>query len=316
MLTGISILCFAASYSVSLALECTRPLFRFPARMPLIIGFSAAGLLAHAIYLWMLTVEVAPTTGRLSNWFGWCLAAAWIVAAAYVGLAVSRPRVALGLFLLPLVLGLVGLAHLARELPDFSSQQTAKYWFLIHGTALLLGTVAILVGFSSGIMYLVQAFRLKRKLPPRPGLQLPSLELLQVVNERMLVISAVLLFAGVVAGVLPNVNTHGSAVVPWTDPVVWSSGMMLAWMIMALLFIQLYRPARKGRKVAYLTVASFIVFASVLAMTLWGEHASHKSEPPAGVVGSVGRPLDDSPSRVYYSTLAAPENRPRGEGRR
>ena len=53
MLGGVSLICFTASYWVALALEASRLVFRLPVRWLAIVGFSAAGLLAHTIYLGM-----------------------------------------------------------------------------------------------------------------------------------------------------------------------------------------------------------------------------------------------------------------------
>ena len=49
----------------------------------------------------------------------------------------------------------------------------------IHGAAILLTAVTMLLGFTAGAMYLVQARRLKHKRPVDGGLRLPSLEWLQ-----------------------------------------------------------------------------------------------------------------------------------------
>ncbi len=43
---------------------------------------------------------------------------------------------------------------------------------------------------------------------------------------------------------------------------------MLAWLVAASLFNAAYRPARHGRKVAYLTIASFGFLALALATLL------------------------------------------------
>jgi hypothetical protein len=63
---------------------------------------------------------------------------------------------------------------------------------------------------------------------------------------------------------------------PWTDPVVWTSGILFVWLIIVLLFEFLYKPAQQGRKVAYLTLASFVFLGLVVGMVLIGpsEHAS------------------------------------------
>ena len=44
----------------------------------------------------------------------------------------------------------------------------------------------------------------------------------------------------------------------WSDPVVISLAVMFAWLVAAELFRAFYPAARRGRKVAYLTTASFV----------------------------------------------------------
>ena len=111
----------------------------------------------------------------------------------------------------------------------------------------------------------------------RPGLKLPSLEWLQAVNKQSLVFSSCFIALGLVAGIILNTVKHrGSGpAVPWTDSVVLSSAVLLVWLLAATLFEWLYKPAQQGRKIAYLTVASFLFLALVVAMLLGGgsEHA-------------------------------------------
>jgi hypothetical protein len=56
-----------------------------------------------------------------------------------------------------------------------------------------------------------------------------------------------------------------SAYHPWTDPVVLSLAAMLVWLIAAEIFRLVYPAARRGRKVAYLTLASFVFLVIALA---------------------------------------------------
>src|SRR5688500_8285016 len=111
-LSGISVVCFAASYGVALALEVSRLFFRLPVRLVVMLGFAAAGLFAHSVYLWLRAQGSLAAGNPLSSWHDWYLLAAWMLAAVYLGLAASRPQTTVGLFMLPLVLGLVGGAWL------------------------------------------------------------------------------------------------------------------------------------------------------------------------------------------------------------
>jgi len=303
MLSGISITCFAASYAVTLALEVSRLFFRLPVRWIVMIVFAAAGLLAHTAYLTQLTRQElqTATVTPLASWYDWCLVAAWVLAVLYLMLAVRRPANTVGIFLLPLVLALVGAGHAVRHLPPFARAQAMSYWGIVHGVMLMLGTVAAALGFAAGIMYLLQSYRLKHKLPPRPGFRLPTLEWLQYVNRRALLLSAFLLALGLLAGVALNlIRQAGSdGRVSWTDPVIWSSGVLFAWLAIAVLFESVCKSAREGRRVAYMTLASFVFLGLVLCLVLLGRHgiaqtpsvtwpAANSSQPAAASDMSVG----------------------------
>lgn len=278
MLSGVSIVCFAASYAVSLTLEVSQLFVKIGVRRPLTLGFAGAGLLVHTVYL-----ALHPTEGGapLSSWYHWCLAVAWVVAAVYLLLTLSRPQASLGIFLLPLVLSLLGLAHLFRGLPHFSNDQATGWWATLHGVALLLGTVVVFIGFSAGLMYLLQVYRLKQKRPPQKGLRLPSLEWLQRANESSLIVSSLFVGIGLVTGIALDLTKYqvDSIGQIWTDPVVWSSAVLLLWLIIALVFNAAYKPARQGRKIAYLTVASFVFLILALSMALLARHASDTTVP-------------------------------------
>jgi hypothetical protein len=50
--------------------------------------------------------------------------------------------------------------------------------------------------------------------------------------------------------------------------VVVSTWLMFFWLLAALVLSAVYRPARQGRRVAYLTLASFVFLAIMLAAGL------------------------------------------------
>ena len=273
MLSGISVFCFTASYAVALALEATRLWFRSGVRGALMLGFAGAGLLAHTLFLAYraATASEAP----LSSPFDWYLLAAWVVVAIYLYLVYYRPTAAIGVFVLPVVLAMIGMAQLSDRQP-FPQDPAAQVWGILHGIFLLFGYVAVVVGFVAGIMYLLQARRLKRKQLPAARLRLPSLEWLDGVNGRAIVLSAIFVTAGFISGMVLNAVNHRQQLdyVPWNDPIVWRLGGMVAWLIVASLFSQLYRPANHGRKVAYLTIASFVflAFTALLRPFVASEH--------------------------------------------
>src|SRR5687767_10368886 len=114
MFAGITTTCFAASYAVTLALEISRLLFPGRIRNIVMIGFAAAGLIAHTLYL-VRHAQAEMAGGMrlpLSSWHDFCLLAAWVLVGAYLGLTLRKPQLSIGVFVLPLVLGLVGIGWL------------------------------------------------------------------------------------------------------------------------------------------------------------------------------------------------------------
>ncbi len=276
---SIVIALFAASYFAAWLFELAK-LWGRASRARLALGVAMFGLVAQGLFLGDRAVRVAGPP--LSSSFDWCLLAAWMLAAVTVYLAWRDPRSGMGLFLWPLVLGLTAAASGFADPAPIAAEPASKIWGAIHGVFLLLGTVVVMLGFTAGVMYLVQARRLKRHRLGVGGLKLPSLEWLEQVNSRVVFLSAVLVSIGFAAGLVLN-RVGGRTVLPWTDPVVWSSGLMLGWLVAAAAFNVFYKPARHGRKVAYLTVASFLFLMIALGVFLLidtrhgGQRPEHKS---------------------------------------
>ena len=290
-LSRITIVCFAGSFSVALLLEVLRLVKRVPLRFALTIGWTVAGLFAHTVYLLRLAqseisrvpAESALSTFVLSSWYDWCLLAAWGVAAVYLGLLIRRPQSAYGLFLLPLVLCLIAVAVGLADQTPFARASAEQIWITIHGVVLLAGTISVSLGFAAGSMYLLQARRLKQKQPISPRIKLPPLEALQRFNRDALFWSLSCLGIGLLSGIVLNIRlqTTGGSMIAWSDPAVLSSLTLFSWLVLVTIFEWQYRPAREGRKVAYLTIASFVFLVLVLGFVLTAGHGTKSSSVSA-----------------------------------
>jgi ABC-type uncharacterized transport system permease subunit len=263
MLSGISIICFAASYAIGLVLELIG-LRKRPAWIRLaVIGATLAGLLAHTLYL---AYVAADASVQPMSAVEWVLMASWVLAVVYLAALFYLPRTPTGVVLLPIILTLIGGSLLADPEP-LAAQRSFDLWGLFHGVVLLLGTVSVCIGFLAGLMYVVQSYALKHLRSPTNGLRLPSLEWLERINSRALGISAVPIALGFASGLIMSLEIHRdeAAYALWNDPVVWSLAGMLLWLIAAEVFRLVYPAARRGRKVAYLTLASFVFLVIALA---------------------------------------------------
>lgn len=263
MLSGISTICFAACYAIAFALEVLGLKRRLPSHRAIIIGISLAGVVAHSLYLFR---EVAATNSFPLSTADWLLWAAWLLAIVYIAALFYLPRTPTGLVLLPIALVLIASSLWANKEP-LAAERSFYIWGMIHGILLLVGTVAVCIGFLAGLMYLVQSYALKHRRSAANRLRLPSLEWLERVNSRALGLSAVLIALGFTSGVVMSVASHrGEAKYAWwTDPVVLSLAAMLLWLVAAEVFRLVYPAARRGRKVAYLTLASFVFLVIALA---------------------------------------------------
>ncbi len=269
-MSHVQIFCFLASYSVALALEVSRLWFRSGVRGMVMLGFVVAGWIAHTAFLYYRAVGAIEAAGSpLSSNRDWLLLAAWVLVMVYFYLACYHPTTHFGVFLLPLVLGMISAARFADPNTFPHRELAFKVWAVIHGASILLAAVTVLFGFAAGLMYLEQADRLKRKptmgtrCPPYLKLRLPSLEWLQTVNSRTMLASMLLVGVAVVSGIVLN-RLEKTPGVLWKDPVVWVTWAMFGWLLLHVIIGAFYRPIRRGRKVAYLTLVSFIFLVVAL----------------------------------------------------
>ncbi len=257
-LERISITCFAASYLVVLGLEISRTVFRAAWWKWSAITASLAGIFAHAVYLIHQELVIGSSGVFVGGWTGWFLGSALLLMVAYLWALFRQGDSVLGLFILPLVLVSVAVGSWPGNSNSFSVSDTKTVWNAIHGISLLLSTAIIGLGFLFGFMYLVQSRRLKRNQILL--VRLPSLEWLQKSAEKSLLVSAVLLTVGLISGFAINLVNRlgGNGLIAWHDPVVWSSAILLTWLLIALVTNLLFRKDREGRKVSYLVMFCFV----------------------------------------------------------
>ena len=277
-ISRISVVCFAASYLVALACEASRLLFRSGVRGAVMVGFAGAGLLAHTLFLlWRAAHEpVVP----LSSPYDWYLLAAWLLASASLWLTLANPRTPVGLFMLPLVLGLIGAAELSSTVP-FPRSPATQVWGAIHGGFNLAASVAVAFGSSTGLMWLIQAGRLARKQAPS-RLRMPSLEKLAGFTGRSARIAAWTAAAGFASGLVLNaVNSSQGLLdtVPWTDPVVLRMGALVAWLAVAALIGR--AAARRPEGARTVAILSLVSLAVLTTSILWGVLGPSRHGAPA-----------------------------------
>ncbi len=291
MLTGVSLTCFLFSYLLVLLMEVWRLFFKLPARQLLILLGMGAGLLAHSIFLG--NQLFGDQSGRvLSNWFQWVVLGAWGLAIACTYLMARNPAGNIGLFLLPLVLLLIGVATLVRGIEPFSNGSAVTFWGQVHGVSLLLGTMFIFQGLAFGLMYLVQSTRLKNKSKKRGFFRLPALEFLQSINRMTLFASAIALGIGMLSGVMLNLARGG---VSWLGSGTLVSLALFVWSAIAATLESRANNALGGRRGAFLSIASFVFLVVVLVSVIFSSHGQSDTKPTNDSTKDLPSALPSSP---------------------
>lgn len=262
----------------------------------ILLGLSAQSAFLVLIIQSWLGQHLGP-----SGWFLWGMIASWVLVAGLVLQLNHRRMHVFGLFVLPIAVILFAVGYaVGSPVPLVEQSAGSTFWRWIHSFSLLLGTVAVVFAFAAGVLYMIQSNRLKNKRPSL-GFRLPSLEKLQGYGERGLLVSSVALASGLISGIIMNLFTQsGTPIIDWTHPVVWSSSLLLLWLVMATAFNLLYQPARYGRKVAYLTIASGLFLALELIVVLFTGHGAQSEQDTTDTVSAVAsdpvvsHPLEDA----------------------
>ncbi len=263
MINRLSVLCFAGTYALALVSDLSRFVVRIPARWHVTLVLTLLGWLVQAAYLgnWAWRSSELPT----ATVFGSLLVLAWVLTAIDLYLTLRAPHdVAVGAFHLPLVLFLLGLAGFLPKAEWTTPHGWFAFWGVAHGSLLLGGAVATCVAFATGLMFLAQSRRLKRKRPPRFGFALPSLEQSERWNRVAIVVAFPLLTFGLMIGIglIAASGREGAIRLRWTDPKVISAFAL--WFIYALLVHARFRPAMRGTRVMILTIVAFVFFLFTL----------------------------------------------------
>ena len=256
-------LCFGGTYALALGCDLARFAVRWPGRWGATLGLTSLAWVVQTAYL----ANRAIAAGRLpvTTVFESMLVLAWLLAAVGLYLIARAPRpLAVGTFVLPLVLGLVAVAGFWAPREDWVRAgwgRSAVFWGTAHGMLYLVGAVASSVALGAGLMYLAQSRRLKLKRPPRLGFALPSLEQSERVNRAAITVAFPFLTAGLAVGLAMEAASQraGSARIGWTDPKVVSA--VATWLVFAYLLHARYRPEMRGRRVMLLTIVAFVSLA-------------------------------------------------------
>lgn len=216
------------------------------------LGVTGFGFVFHSSAIIVRTLEVGhiPLTNlqESMSFFSWALILAFL-------LVDFRYRIhVLGSFVLPLAFVSVTSAaffpHEARSLdPIFESP-----WFKIHTTLALLGTVSFAIAFLVGIMYLIQEKLLKSKRFNLVYYKLPSLDILDDLNQKAIFFGFPLLTLGILSGGLWANFAYGTYW-SWDPKQIFA---LLTWLFYLAVLHGRLTVGWRAKKAAYLAIIGFV----------------------------------------------------------
>ncbi|MCX8027604.1 MAG: c-type cytochrome biogenesis protein CcsB [Thermodesulfovibrionales bacterium] len=214
--------------------------------------FSISAFLIHTISIIMRYYDIGtiPITNmhESSSFF------AWSVFVIFLYLHYRYRFIVLGTFILPIVILLMVTSSLLYSEIRGVSPVLQSYWLIIHTVSAFTGNASFAVAAGIGVMYQLQERFLKKKKMTELFNKLPSVQILDEINYRLITIGFPLHTLAIISGALWSESSFG-IFWRWDPKEVWA---LITWLIYAtILHLRLVKGWR-GRKSALLSVIGFL----------------------------------------------------------
>src|SRR5436309_9117301 len=212
-----------------------------------------AAALTHTFVIGMQTMEVghvpiAGTTSAISTFV-------WLLALAYLYIELTTDERAMGVFILPLLVALQTIPALQPTLEARSSVLRGPL-FGIHVSSLLFAYASFALACVIGITYVLLFKEIKTKHLGVFYARLPSLQVLDQMNQRAIIVGWVFLTIGLIAGAVFAAQAHVPAI-SLQDPKIVVA--LICWAVYSFELFAARRIGWAGRRVAYLSALGFAI---------------------------------------------------------
>ena len=215
--------------------------------------------LAHTFVIVMQTMEVRHVP--IANPSRTISTFVWLLSLSYLYLELTTDERAMGVFILPIVVGLQAIPALYPGV-ETADPLLDSPWFWVHILSLLFAYASFALAGVLGLTYMLQFKEIKKKHLGYFYSRLPSLQILDTMNSRAVTIGWVCLTVGVVVGfvwasqaraVAPG-NTNLQAM-SLNDPKVFIAA--LTWSVYAFALFARQTLGWTGRRAAWLSGFGF-----------------------------------------------------------
>ena len=219
------------------------------------------GALVHTFVIGMQTMEVRHIPfASLPNVVSTFV---WLLTLSYLYLEISTEERAMGVFILPIAIGLQTISALTPGVEKVDPVLDSP-WFWIHVASLLCAYASFALAAVLGLIYMLQFKEIKKKHLGYLYNRLPSLLTLDVMNSRAMTIGWVFLTVGVAVGILwtaqarplspddPNLRAMSL-----DDPKIFFA--VLTWAVYSFALFARTRLGWTGRRAAWLATVGFLI---------------------------------------------------------
>ena len=219
------------------------------------------GLLSHTVHMGIRSSITGH--GPYTTSFEVALFSAWVILIVYFLIELKYSIKNLGTFVVPLVFLILFVAmFLSKEASGVTATET-EFWLTMHRGLSILGYAAFSIAFAAGIMYLIQEHQLKSKKLGPMYFRMPSLELLDDLNLKVITVGFPLFTMGFITGALTHLNV-GASIFAWDMKKTWP--LMAVWIIYSCVFFGRFAIGLRGKKAAQGAIIGF--FAVILTYFL------------------------------------------------
>jgi ABC-type transport system involved in cytochrome c biogenesis permease subunit len=232
-----------------------------------LVGRTATTLLifaafAHTFVIGMQTMEVghvpiAGTTSAISTFV-------WLLALAYLYIEMTTDERAMGVFILPLLVALQTIPAL-RPSVEAQSDVLRGPLFGIHVSSLLFAYASFALACVIGITYVLLFKEIKAKHLGFFYARLPSLQVLDRMNQVAIIIGWIFLTIGIIVGVVWTAQARGGfdagdpriQAMHLQDPKILAA--FVCWIVYSFELFAARRIGWGGRRAAYLSAFGFVI---------------------------------------------------------
>ena len=226
-------------------------------RRPLVSSLSGGavglGLISHTVSIGLHSAITGH--GPYTTSYEIAMFLAWFIVVIYFLTEWKYKIKDLGSFVIPLVFLVMLVSVFLSKDAGLVPESEVRFWLTMHRTLSIIGYAAFSIAFAAGIMYLIQEHQVKSKKLGIMYFRMPSLEVLDDLNFKVITIGFPLFTLGFMTGSIWNTKMD-QAFFSWD--LAKTMPMLIVWLIYGLVFFGRMTTGLRGKKAAQFAILGFV----------------------------------------------------------